>query len=134
MPGIAGELPDLEVAFVEVRTADTDDGIRHLTTGEQRGSRLSWILKQHEHLIVSIVQEVQAPGLSYFEPRSLASDARARFRIMDSKETRGTLISLRISAVRSRRWVALGMREAARSKAPDDAWYMPAMARLKQRA
>ena len=63
---------------------------------------------------------------TYFEA---ASDARARLRIMDSNETRGTSISLRISAVRSRRRVALGMREAARSKAPGDAAYMPAIAR-----
>ncbi len=66
---------------------------------------------------------------SYLESRSLISDARARLRIMDSNETRGTSISLRISAVLSRRWVALGMRDAARSKAPDDAAYMPAIAR-----
>jgi len=37
------------------------------------------------------------------EARSLASDARARFRIMDSNEARGTVISLRISAFRSKR-------------------------------
>jgi hypothetical protein len=68
-------------------------------------------------------------GKSYLQSRSLTSDARARLRIMDSNETRGTLISLRISALRSRRWVALGMRAAARSKAPDDAAYIPAIAR-----
>ncbi len=61
--------------------------------------------------------------------RFLHSEARARLRIIDSKETRGTLINLRISALRSSRCVAFGMRAAARSKAPEDAWYMPAMAR-----
>ncbi len=65
----------------------------------------------------------------YFAWRNLANDARARLRIMDSNETRGIAISLRISALRSRRWAAFGMRNAARSKAPGDAAYMPAIAR-----
>src|ERR1700733_7571014 len=50
--------------------------------GGRRGRRLqSWGTARH-----------------YSGSRSFASDARARFRIMDSNETRGTLIGLRISA------------------------------------
>ena len=63
--------------------------------------------------------EVQSISLRFQElPWNIASAARARFRIMDSKEMRGTSMSLRISALRSRRWALLGIRAAARSKAP----------------
>ena len=55
--------------------------------------------------------------------------AKTRFRIIDSKEIRGTLMSLRISAPRSRLRALLGSRAAARSKALEDAASMPAMAR-----
>ena len=65
----------------------------------------------------------------YFNPLSLPYAKRARLRIMDSKDTRGTSINFRISALRSNRCVPLGMREAARSNALDEAAYMPAMAR-----
>ena len=68
-------------------------------------------------------------AVSYFVPRSFPSEVRARFRIIDSNDTRGTSISFRISALRSSRCVALGIRDAARSKALDDAAYMPAIAR-----
>lgn len=68
-------------------------------------------------------------SVSVYRPHAFTSDVRARFRIMDSNETRGTLISLRISPSRSSRCVAFGMRAAARSKAPDDAAYIPAIAR-----
>src|ERR1700682_5394551 len=60
---------------------------------------------------------------------NIARAVRARLRIMDSKETRGTSMSLRSSAPRSRRCVALGMRAAARLKLPEEAVRIPAIAR-----
>ena len=51
-------------------------------------------------------------------PPNIARAVRARFRIIDSKDMRGTSMSLRISALRSRRWALLGRWAAARSKAP----------------
>src|ERR1700691_5455199 len=62
-------------------------------------------------------------------PPNIARAVRVRLRIMDSKETRGTSMSLRSSAPRSKRCAALGMRAVARSKAPAEAVRMPAIAR-----
>jgi hypothetical protein len=62
-------------------------------------------------------------------PANIASAARARLRIIDSKETRGTSTSFRNSASRSSRCAALGMCAAARSNALMEAARIPAMAR-----
>src|ERR1700722_3695346 len=62
-------------------------------------------------------------------PLNIAKAVRVRLRIMDSKETRGTSMSLRSSEPRSKRCAALGMRAAARSKAPGEAARIPAIAR-----
>jgi len=66
---------------------------------------------------------------AHFFALNIASAERARFLIMDSKETRGTSMSLRTSAARSKRWAALGMRSAARSNCLEEELRMPAMAR-----
>jgi hypothetical protein len=82
-----------------------------------------------EGLIDNLDQlEIRAHAEKLF-PRNIAKAVRARFRIIDSKDIRGTSISLRISALRSRLRALLGILAVARSKALEDVASMPAMAR-----